>query len=122
MKTFLAAILSCAAAVGVTMTACGDDSSTRPTVACSDSTTTSTEPGPASATVVVAAAGTHCGDSPLEVVVIREPSEPGTMGQQIRRNRYAVIGTVQPGAFDIRIPIGSVVRPLDGTELRKSVV
>ena len=53
MKTFLAAILSCAAAVGVTMTACGDDSSTRPTVACSDSTTTSTEPGPASATTWV---------------------------------------------------------------------
>lgn len=69
----LAAILSCAAAVGMTVAACGDGGSAPP-APCNDSTTSTTEPGLSSDTVVVSVAGTHCGDRPLEVVVIREPS------------------------------------------------
>jgi hypothetical protein len=96
--------------------ACGDDESLR-TPGCNDSTTSSTEPDPTSDTVVVTATGTLC-DGPRDVIVVREPTETETMGQQIQRNRYAVIGTVQPGPFDIRIPIGPVVRLRDGSELR----
>ena len=99
------------------MAACGDGGTTAP-ARCSESTTSSTEAGATSDTVVVAASGTHCGDRPLEVVVIREPSETDTMGQQVQRDRYAVIGPVQPDGFEIRIPIGPVVQLRDGTELR----
>lgn len=43
------------------------------------------------------------------------------MGQQVQRNRYAVIGTVQPRAFDTRITIGPVVQLRDGSELRPAL-
>lgn len=85
---------------------------------CDGSTTWLTETGATTGTVVVIASGRLCGDSPQEVVVVRRPSETETIGQQIQRDRYAVIGSVEPGGFEIRIPIGPVVQLRDGTELR----
>jgi hypothetical protein len=117
IKRHILGFLSCAAAVGMTVAACGD-SEHAPSAACNDSTTSTTEPGPSGDTVVVMASGTLCGDGPQEVVVVREPAETETIGQQIQRDRYAVIGSVEPGEFDIRITIGPVVRLRDGTELR----
>lgn len=113
----LEAILSGAAAVAMAVAACGDDGSTPPAV-CSESRTNSTEAGLSSDTVVVTVSGTLCGDDPQEVIIVWQPAETDTVGQQIQQDRYAVIGSAQPGAFDIRIPIGPVVQLLDGTELR----
>lgn len=96
--------------------ACGDDGSA-PSTDCREDSTTNTEPGPTSDTVAVTASGTLC-DGPRDVIVVRQPSETETIGQQIQRDRYAVIGSVEPGEFDVRIPIGPVVRLRDGTELR----
>ncbi|MEO8539458.1 MAG: hypothetical protein ABI577_06925 [bacterium] len=117
IKRHILGFLSCAAAVGMTVPACGE-SEHAPSAACNDSTTSTTEPGPSSDTVVVTASGTICGGRPLEVLVIREPSETDTMGQQVQRDRYAIIGSVEPGKFDVRIPIGPVVQLRDGSELR----
>lgn len=109
--------ISYAAAVGMTVAACGDGGRTAPDD-CDDSTTTSTERGPSSDTVVVTASGTLCGDTPRELIVVRQPAETETLGQQVQRDRYALIGSVGPGTFDIRITIGPAVRLRDGTELR----
>ena len=109
--------ISYAAAVGMTVAACGDGGPTAP-ADCNDSTTTSTERGPSSDTVVVTASGTLCGDTPRDIIVVRRPSETETVGQQVQRDRYSVIGSAEPGEFDIRITIGSVVQLRDGTELR----
>ena len=117
IKRYLAAILSCAAAVGMTVAGCGDGGSAPP-APCNDSTISRTESGATGGTVVVLVAGTLCGDTPRDVVVVRQPFETETIGQQIQRDRYAVIGSVEPGEFDIRITIGPVVRLRDGTELR----
>lgn len=114
---FIIPLLSYAAAVAITAAACGGGASS-PSPACNDSTTWLTETGATTGTVVVTASGTICGDDPQEVVVVRQPSETETIGQQIQRARYAVIGSVEPGEFDIRITIGPVVRLRDGTELR----
>lgn len=109
--------ISYAAAVGMTVAACGDGGRTAPDD-CDDSTTTSTERGPRPQRVVVTASGTLCGDTPRELVVVRQPAETETLGQQVQRDQYALIGSVGPGTFDIRITIGPAVRLRDGTELR----
>lgn len=116
IKRHFRPILCSAAAVGMTVAACGDGGSAPP-AACNDSTTSTTEPGPTSDTVVVMAREKLCGDGLQEVVVVREPAETETIGQQIQRDRYAVIGSVEPGEFDVRITINPVVRLRDGTEL-----
>lgn len=101
----------------MTVAACGDGGRTAPDD-CDDSTTTITEPGPTSDTVFVTASGTLCGDTARDIIVVREPAETETLGQQVQRDRYAVIGSVGPGDFNIRIPIGPVLQLRDGTELR----
>ena len=115
VRRLLPAICS-AAVVGMTVAACGDGGPTAP-ADCNDSTTTSTERGPSSDTVVVTASGTLCGDTPRGLIVVRQPAETETLGQQVQRDRYALIGSVGPGTFDIRITIGPVVRLRDRTEL-----
>lgn len=117
IKKYLAGALSYAAAVAITVAACGGGASA-PSTACDDSTTWLTETAATTGIVVVTATGTICGDDPHDIVVVRQPSETETIGQQIQRDRYAVIGSVEPGEFDIRITIGPVVRLRDGTELR----
>lgn len=121
-QALTASLLPClvlaAAALAV---ACADDDvqPPAPTPTCAGyEITTGTKPGATTDIVVVTATGTHCGGKALEVVIIREPPAGETIGQQFRSNRFVVVATVDQESFDVSVPIGPVLRLLDGSELR----